>query len=165
MLSKPRRFFIRPGRPTLCVAACAILLVAASGARAFEVEPASAKLKITGAGSVLANPWKSAKNLQPLQIGKVLVVTGSTRDYLQVRLKVGTVGYVDPAAVDLVKPADQVFMVTHDSPIYERPNRFSKKVGDVVHGKGVKVTGIALNYLRVKLRSGVAGFVPISALE
>jgi len=29
----------------------------------------------------------------------------------------------------------------------------------------VKVTGVALNYLRVKLRSGVVGFVPISVLQ
>jgi len=36
---------------------------------------------------------------------------------------------------------------------------------EVVHRKGVKVTGVALNYLRVKLRSGVVGFVPISVLQ
>ncbi len=144
---------------------CAIFFAAFSAASAFEVEPASARLKIIGSGSVMANPWKMAKKIEPLDVGKVLIVTGSTRDYLQVRLKNGAVGYVEPTAVDLVKPTDQVFMVTSDSPIYERPNRFARTVGEVVHGKGVKVTGIALNYLRVKLRSGVVGFVPISALQ
>ncbi|MGH7865513.1 MAG: hypothetical protein ACREQB_11005 [Candidatus Binataceae bacterium] len=156
---------MRRRRPILFAVTCAMILVATRAASAFEVEPANAKLKIISAGSVMANPWKTARKLQPLDVGKVLIVTGSTRDYVQVRLKDGTVGYVDPASVDLVKSADQVFMVTHDSPLYERPNRFSKKVGEVVHGKGVKVTGIALNYLRVKLRNGVTGFVPISALQ
>lgn len=144
---------------------CAMFFAAFSAANAFEVEPASARLKIIGAGWVMANPWKTAKKIEPLDAGKVLIVTGSTRDYLQVRLKNDAVGYVEPTAIDLVKPTDQVFMVTGDSPIYERPNRFAGKVGEVVHGKRVKVTGIALNYLRVKLRSGVVGFVPISALQ
>jgi len=144
---------------------CAIFFAAFSAANAWEVEPASARLKIIGAGWVMANPWKTAKQIEPLEVGKVLIVTGSTRDYLQVRLRDGTVGYVEPTAIDLVKPTDQVFMVTHGSPIYERPNRFAKQVGAVVQGKAVKVTGIALNYLSVKLRSGVVGFVPISALQ
>jgi D-arabinose 1-dehydrogenase-like Zn-dependent alcohol dehydrogenase len=152
-------------RATAAALLCAIIIAAFGAANAWEVEPASARLKIIGAGWVMANPWKTAKQIEPLDVGKVLIVTGSTRDYLQVRLKDGTVGYVEPTAIDLVKPTDQVFMVTSDSPIYERPNRFAKKVGEIVRRKPVKVTGIALNYLRVKLRSGVVGFVPISALQ
>jgi len=99
------------------------------------------------------------------EVGKVLMVTGSTRDYLEVRLKSGIIGYVEPTAVELVKPADTSFMVTRDSPVYEKPNRFAKKVAEVVRGRPVKVTGVALDYVRIRLRSGVVGFLPMSALQ
>ncbi len=133
--------------------------------KGFQFEPANARLKIISSGWVLEKPWKTAKKIEPLEVGKVLMVTGSTRDYLEVRLKSGIIGYVEPTAVELVKPADTSFMVTRDSPVYEKPNRFAKKVAEVVRGRPVKVTGVALDYVRIRLRSGVVGFLPMSALQ
>jgi hypothetical protein len=181
---------MKSNRTAVCTLALALLFTMAGAARAYDVaqvaggaatpipasasthtrkgfqfEPANARLKIISSGWVMEKPWKTAKKIEPLEVGKVLMVTGSTRDYLEVRLKSGVIGYVEPTAVELVKPADTSFMVTRDSPVYQKPNRFARKVADVVPGKPVKVTGIALDYVRIRLRSGVVGFLPMSALQ
>jgi tetratricopeptide (TPR) repeat protein len=69
-----------------------------------------------------------------------------------------------PAAYK-VKAVDKKFYLTHDSPVYENPDSSSKVVAHV-HKKGfVKVTGISGDYLQIKLRSGVIGFIPTKAAE
>jgi len=70
-----------------------------------------------------------------------------------------------PAAGPKIKVVDKKFLLTHDSPVYEKPDSSSRVVGRV-HRKGfVRVTGITGNWLRVKLRSGVVGFIPVSTAE
>jgi hypothetical protein len=130
-----------------------------------EVEPGKARVKILKDDWILKSPSRLAGKLVKLEPGKFIMVTGSTRDYLRVRLSSGEVGYIDPAAVELIRPADTIFMVTRPSPVFEKPNRFSKKVADVVANRPVRVTGFALDYARIKLRSGVVGFVPFSAFQ
>jgi len=96
---------------------------------------------------------------------KYVNVTGVAADYVRVQLKEGTIGYVPIEAVALVKPVDKVFSVTHNSPVYEKPIRHSRQVAELHTPGQVKVIGIALDYVKVRMRSGVEGFVPLTAFE
>jgi hypothetical protein len=136
-----------------------------SSARAPEIEPAQARLKVVEDAPVYSAPTKSSKHIEQLTRDKFVEVTGATHYYLQVRLKSGQTGYVDPAAVELVKPADKVFVLSHNAAVVDKPNRWAKKLAEVHQGHNVHVVGIALNYMRIRMKNGLEGFIPITALE
>ena len=92
-------------------------------------------------------------------------MTGTTRYYVRVRLKDGRIGYVANSAVELVKPLDKDYILAADSPVYAEPNRSAKRVAEVHKGHNVHVTGIAPSYIRIKMKSGLVGYVPQSAVE
>ncbi len=69
------------------------------------------------------------------------------------------------AALPKVRPLKRKFLLTHNSPVYETPQQGSKVVAQVHRGKYVNVTGIAGKWLRIRLRSGVVGFIPVTAAE
>jgi hypothetical protein len=131
----------------------------------FEVEPAHARVKLNNDTAVLVQPDKASKQIEQAQSGKFIDVTGSTRYFLQVKLKSGEAGYIDPAAVELVKPTDKIFTLTSDSAVLEKPNKWSKKVSEVHKGHNIHVIGVALDYTKIRMKSGLEGYVPMSALE
>ena len=130
-----------------------------------EIEPAQARLKVLEDAPVYSAPAKSSKHLEQMSAGKFVDVTGSTHYYLQVKLKSGQTGYIDPSAVELVKPADKVFVLTHDAGVLDKPNRWAKKLAEVHQGHNVHVVGVSLNYMRIRMKSGLEGFIPMTALE
>jgi hypothetical protein len=130
-----------------------------------EIEPAEAKLKVIEDAPVYSAPAKSSKHVETLTRGKFVVVTGATHYFLQVRLKSGQTGYIDPLAVELVKPADKVFMLTHDAAVLDKPNRWGKKLAAVHQGHNVHIVGLSLNYMRIRMKSGLEGYIPMTALE
>jgi hypothetical protein len=130
-----------------------------------EIEPAQARLKVLEAAPAYSAPAKSSRHLEQLEPGKFVEVTGSTHHYLQVKLKSGETGYVDPSAVELVKPTDKVFVLTHDAGVLDKPNRWGKKLAEVHQGKNVHVVGVSLDYMRIRMKNGLEGYVPITALE
>jgi tetratricopeptide (TPR) repeat protein len=64
-----------------------------------------------------------------------------------------------------VKDIDKRFKLTHDSPLYQSPGTDSAVVGQVHRGKFVHITGIAGDWFRVQLKTGVVGFIPVNAAE
>jgi len=130
-----------------------------------EVEPAKARLKLLEDTWVYSAPSKKSKQLEHVIKDKYVVVTGSTHNYLQVKLKDGQTGYLDPAAVSLVAPTDKVFVLTQDSPVLDQPNRFGKKLAEVHKTHNVHVVGLALNYMKIRMKNGLQGYIPITALE
>jgi len=68
-------------------------------------------------------------------------------------------------SVPKLKELNKKFKLTHDSPVYETTSSGSRVVGQVHHGKFVHVTGIAGDWLRIQLRNGTVGFIPVSAAE
>jgi len=130
-----------------------------------EIEPAQARLKVLQDAPVYAAPAKSSKHLEQLTTGKFIEVTGSTHYFLQVRLKSGQTGYVEPTAVELARPADKVFVLTHDAGVLDKPNRWGKKLAEVHQSHNVHVVGIALNYMRIRMKNGLEGYIPTTALE
>jgi hypothetical protein len=130
-----------------------------------EIEPADARLKVIQDAPVYSSPSKSSKHLEQLTPGKFVTVTGAARNYLQVRLKSGETGYIDPSAVELVKPVDKVFVLTHDAGVLDKPNRWGKKLAEVHQTHNVHVVGLALNYMRIRMKNGLEGYIPQTALE
>ncbi len=130
-----------------------------------EIEPAQARMRVLNAGPVYSAPSKSSKHIEQLEPGKFVEVTGATHYYLQVKLKSGQTGYIDPSAVELVKPVDKVFVLSHDAGVLDKPNRWGKKLAEVHQGHNVHVVGLSLNYMRIRMKSGLEGYIPMTALE
>ncbi|HEX4209347.1 MAG TPA: tetratricopeptide repeat protein [Candidatus Binataceae bacterium] len=78
-------------------------------------------------------------------------------------------GPTAPAAVTHGAPAlrqvDRKFLLTHDSPVYQNADSSSKVVAQVHRRRYVHVTGVQGDWLRIKMRNGTIGFIPISAAE
>jgi len=136
-----------------------------NSAREPEIEVADARLKVLQDAPVYSAPAKSSRHLETLTRDKFVVVTGSTHYFLRVNLKSGQTGYIDPSAVELVKPTDKVFVLSHDAPVLEKPNRWAKKLAEVHQGHNVHIVGLALNYMKIRMKSGLEGFIPITSLE
>jgi hypothetical protein len=130
-----------------------------------EVEPASSRLRVIHDGWIYAAPSRTSKKVEKATIGKFVDVTGSTKYYLQAKLKNGQTGYISPSDVELVKPTDKVFLLSHDAAVLEAPNRWAKKLSEVHRGHNVRVIGLALNYMRIRMKSGLTGYIPLSALQ
>lgn len=130
-----------------------------------EVEPATARLKVIHDGWIYAAPSKTSKKIEKTTIGKFVDVTGSTKYYLQAKLKNRQIGYISPSDVELVKPTDKIFLLTQDAAVLDAPNRWAKKLAEVHRSHNVHVVGIALNYLRIRMKSGVTGYIPVTAMQ
>jgi uncharacterized protein YgiM (DUF1202 family) len=129
------------------------------------VEPAKATVKLKEDAWAYSKPAKSSKTIERVHAGKFVNVTGSTRYYVQVKLKSGATGYVPASAVELTRPADKVFKLTKDAGVLSEPSRYGKKLAEVHSGHDVHVVGTALNYMKVRMKDGLEGYVPITALE
>lgn len=131
----------------------------------FQVEPANARLRIKENTWIYTRPSFRASHIKRGTAGKYVIVTGSTRYYLRVRLESGKTGYILQRAVYLVAPTNKYFKLTHDSPVLEKPNRWAKKLSEVHRGYYVHVIGVALNYMQIKMKSGLVGFIHVTALQ
>lgn len=64
-----------------------------------------------------------------------------------------------------VRPLNKHFQLTKNSPVYQNPDQNSAVVGQVHRRRWVNVTGIAGNWLQIRLRNGTVGFIPTAAAE
>ena len=64
-----------------------------------------------------------------------------------------------------IKPLNKLFLLTKNSPVYQNPDETSAAIGQVRRRKYVHVTGIAGDYLQIRLKNGTTGFIPVSAAE
>jgi tetratricopeptide (TPR) repeat protein len=76
-------------------------------------------------------------------------------------------GGVAPAggASITIKPLNKLFLLTRNSAVYQGPDQTSAVVAQVRSKKYVHVTGIAGDYLQIRLKNGTTGFIPVSAAE
>ncbi|MGC2302755.1 tetratricopeptide repeat protein [Candidatus Binatus sp.] len=68
-------------------------------------------------------------------------------------------------AAPQIKPLNKLFLLTKNSPVYQNPDETSTTIGQVRRKKYVHVTGIAGDYLQIRLKNGTTGFIPVSAAE
>lgn len=131
-----------------------------------QVEPANARLKVKAAGApIFAKASTHTEQIGTLSADKFVQVTGSTKSFLQVQLKDGRMGYVEPSSVFMVTPYDKQFLLTADSPVFAAPNQFAQKLAQVHRGRYVHVIGQALSYLKIRMKDGTEGFVPMTAAQ
>jgi tetratricopeptide (TPR) repeat protein len=64
-----------------------------------------------------------------------------------------------------IKPLNKLFLLTKNSPVYQGPDQSSVVVAQVRSKKYVHVTGIAGDYLQIRLKNGTIGFIPATAAE
>ena len=100
-----------------------------------------------------------------MHAGKFVIVTGITSSYVRVQLKNGSTAYIPASAVTLTRPADKIFQLTADAPVLSEPSQYGKKISEVHRGHDVHVVGLSLNYMKIRMRDGVEGFIPVTALE
>lgn len=130
-----------------------------------DVEPANARLKLIKDDWALTEPSIWSRHVERVHAGKYVIVTGSTRYYLRVKLKSGKTAYVNQKSVDMVKSTDKLFRLTHDAAVLSNPNRWGKKLAEVHTPHSVHVVGVSLNYLKIRMRSGLEGFIPMTAVQ
>ena len=129
------------------------------------LKPGKAMLKLKADDWAYSLPAKSSRHIERVQAGKFINVTGSTHYYLQVKLKSGATAYVPTSAVELARPTDKVFRLTKDAAVLSAPSHFGKKLAEVHNGHDVHVVGTSMNYLKIKMKDGLEGYVAMSALE
>jgi hypothetical protein len=112
-----------------------------------------------------AQPARSATHLEQLRAGKYVRVTGATVHYLRVKLKSGATAYVPMTAVELARPTDKIFRLTKDAAVLSAPNHSSKRLAEVHDGHEVHVVGTSMNYMKIRMKDGLEGFIAVSALE
>jgi hypothetical protein len=49
--------------------------------------------------------------------------------------------------------------------VLARPNKWSKQLAEVHQNHDVHVVGVALDYMRIRMKSGLEGYIRIGALE
>jgi len=131
----------------------------------FEVEPAAAKLKVIKTAWIYASPTTTDRKIEHVEAGTEVAVTGATRHWLRLKLHDGRTGFIEQSAVVMVKPADKLFVLTHNTPVRADPTRWGAPIAEVHQGHNVQVIGVALNYLKIKMRDGRVGYVADSAFE
>ena len=130
-----------------------------------SVEPTHAMLKLKEDAWAYAHPDSESHAIERVHAGKFLDVTGSTHYFVQVKLKGGDTGFVPISAVELARPEDKVMKLSTDAAVLTEPNRYGKKVSEVHQGHDVHVVGVALNYMKIRMKSGLEGFIPTTAAE
>lgn len=131
----------------------------------FDIEEANARLQLGNDTPIYASPTTDAAHVGQGAAGKYVQVTGVTRHWLRVQLKNGAIGYVQQKDVRMLKPADKLFMLTKNAAVRAEPNPWSKQLAEVHRGHNVHVVGIALNYVKIRMRSGLEGYISLTALE
>ena len=129
------------------------------------VEPGVGHLRLVKNSFAYERPTSSSNRIQPVESGKYVNVIGTSRYYAQVRLKNSEIAYVPLSAVAMVNPTDKVFTLTSDSPVLSAPSHRASKIAEVHQGHSVHVVGIALNYMKIKMKDGKEGYIPVNSLE
>jgi hypothetical protein len=138
---------------------------AAAAVKSVVPEPVQAKLQLKQDTWIYAEPSNRSAQLEQGEKGKFVIVTGTTHYFLRVKLKSGQEGFVLADAVEVTTPTDKLFTLTHDAPVLDAPNHWGRKVSQVHQGHAVHVVGVALGYMKIRMKSGVEGYIPSSALE
>jgi hypothetical protein len=128
------------------------------------VEPGNADMRIKQDAWAYAEPATTSNRIAKLSSGSMVKVTGTTRYFAQVKLSSG-VAFVLLSDIDLNRPTDKIFQLTHDSPVLSQPNHYGEQLAEVHRGHEVPVVGTSLNYVRIRMKSGLEGYVAMSALE
>jgi hypothetical protein len=129
------------------------------------IEPAQARMMIKQDTWAYTSPAKSSRQIEQLHAAQFVSVTGLTHYFARVKLKDGQTGYVLLSNLELSRPADKIFQLTRDTPVLSQPSHYGQKLAEVHTGHDVHVVGTSLNYLKIRMKDGLEGYITTSALE
>lgn len=129
------------------------------------LEPAQGRFKLVQDSWAYKSPSTDSDHLKEVYAGHQVIVTGSTRDFVQVRLKDGSTGYIPLAVVAAFHPAEKMLTVSSDAGVYAGPHLGNAKLAKVQRGQNVHVIGVELYYLKIRTDDGVEGFIPVGAVQ
>jgi hypothetical protein len=129
------------------------------------VEPATGHLKLIKNSYAYERPSSASTRIEPVEAGKYVNVIGTSHYYAQVKLKNSEIAYVPLTSIALVNPTDKMFKLTTDAAVLSAPGHSASKIAEVHRGRDVHVIGISLNYMKIRMKDGKEGYIPIHALE
>jgi len=129
------------------------------------VEPAQGHLKLVMNSYAYERPTSSSARIEPVEAGKYVNVIGTSQRYAVVTLKNSEIAYVPLNAVALVNPTDKIFKLTGDSAVLSAPTISAGKIAEVHRGHEVHVVGVGLNYMKIRMKDGKEGYIPVNTLE
>lgn len=110
-------------------------------------------------------PSTDADRVKQVHAGHRVIVTGATRDFVEVHLSDGSTGYVPLGVVELFRPSDKILTLSSNTGVYAGPHLGNAKLATVHRGQNVHVIGVELSYLKIKTADGVEGFIPVSTVQ
>jgi hypothetical protein len=129
------------------------------------IEIAQARMMVKQDTWAYAAPAKSSRQLEQLHADQFVSLTGLTHYFARVKLKDSQIGYVLLSDLELSRPTDKIFQLTRDTPVLSQPSRFGQKLAEVHSGHDVHVIGTSMNYMKIRMKSGLEGYITASALE
>ena len=130
-----------------------------------SIEPAQGHLKLIKNSYAYERPTSSSTRIEPVEAGKFVNVIGTSHYYAQVKLKNSEIAYVPLTSIALVNPTDKMFKLTADAPVLSAPTHSASKIAEVHRGRDVHAIGIALSFVKIRMKDGKEGYIPIHALE
>ncbi|HEY6342938.1 MAG TPA: hypothetical protein VIY49_15705 [Bryobacteraceae bacterium] len=129
------------------------------------IEPARGTYRLIQNSSAYSLPDLQSRTIKPVHAGYLVRVTGATMDFVQVVLNDGQTAYVPHYSVALFRAAERNYILGFNTPVYSRPYRASETLAEVHQGRNVHVIGVELDYLKIRMRNGTEGYVPVSSVE
>jgi hypothetical protein len=110
--------------------------------------------------------WATANlTLERVRTGKSIDLPGSSRHYVRVKLKNRATGHVPISVAEVVRPTDRILRLSTDAAVVSEPNRDGEKLSEVHRGHDVHAIGVSVDYIKVRMKSGLEGFIPMTAAE
>ncbi len=129
------------------------------------VEPFRGRFALQYDSWAYKRPSTDADRVKQVHAGHRVIVTGATRDFVEVHLSDGSTGYVPLGVVELFRPSDKILTLSSNTGVYAGPHLGNAKLATVHRGQNVHVIGVELSYLKIKTADGVEGFIPVSTVQ
>ncbi len=129
------------------------------------IDPAQGRMTIKQDTWAYASPAKSSRQIEQLHADQFVSITGLTHYFARVKLKDEQTGYILLSDLELCRPTDKIFQLTRDTPVLSQPSHFGQRLAEVHSGHDVHVIGTSLNYMKIRMKNGLEGYIMTSALE
>ena len=65
----------------------------------------------------------------------------------------------------MTRPEDKIMRLSTDAGVLSQPNRYGKNVAEVHQGHDVHVIGVSMNYIKIRMKNRLEGYIPLTAAE
>jgi hypothetical protein len=129
------------------------------------VEPTNGIYRVQQDSWVYRGPSAQSGGVRYARAGSSIHVIGATRDFVRVQTAEGDIGYLPRSGVMSFRPADENFILSRDTGVYAQSHLSSQQLTTVHRGRNVHVVGVEFSFLKIRMKSGLEGFIPVQAVE